>query len=64
VASIENVATLPLDTSSTFIRVSNNPDVKQAYAGFTTHLGSMLETVAAFKGRGFKTVREVFDLSR
>ena len=60
----ENVAALPLDSSSTFIRVSNIEALKQAYPGFSSHLGSILETLQVFKERGFKSVREVFEISR
>jgi len=60
----ENVAALPLEASSTFIRVSNNAAVKQTYAGFTSHLGSILETLQVFREKGFKSVRDVFELSR
>jgi hypothetical protein len=60
----ENVAALPLDGSSTFIRVSNNTAIKQAYPGFTSHLGSIMETLRVFKETGFKSVRDVFELSQ
>jgi hypothetical protein len=58
-----SVATLPLDSNSTFIRSSNNADVKQPYVGFTSLLGSMTETIEVFKQRGFSNIREVFALS-
>jgi len=60
----ENVAALPLDASSTFILVSNSAAVKQTYAEFTSHLGSMREILQVFREKGFKTVRDVFELSR
>jgi hypothetical protein len=58
-----SVATLPLDSTSTFIRSSNNADVPQPYVGFTSLLGSMTETIQVFKQRGFSNVRDVFALS-
>ena len=58
-----SVATLPLDSTSTFIRSSNTTDVKQPYVGFTSLLGSMTETIQAFKQRGFSNLRDVFALS-
>jgi hypothetical protein len=60
----ENVAALPLDSSSRFIRVSNIEALKQVYPGFTTHLGLISETLQVFRDRGFKSVREVFELPR
>jgi hypothetical protein len=60
----ENVAALPLDRSSRFIRVSNIAVLKQVYPGFTTHLGLVSETLRVFSERGLKSVREVFDLPR
>ena len=60
----ENVAGLPLEGSSTFIRVSNNDAIKQTYPGFTTHLGSIAETLQAFKENRLQTIRDVFALSR
>ncbi len=59
-----NVAALPLDSSSRFIRVSNIEALKQVYPGFTTHLGLISETLQVFTDRGFKSVREVFELPR
>ena len=58
-----SVATLPLDSTSTFIRSSNNADVKQPYVGFTSLLGSITETIQVFQQRGFSNLREVFALS-
>jgi hypothetical protein len=58
-----SVATLPLDSASTFIRSSNNADVKQPYVGFTSLLGSMTETIQVFRQRGFSSLRDVFALS-
>ncbi len=58
-----SVATLPLDSTSTFIRSSNRADVKQPYVGFTSLLGSMTETIQVFKQSGFSNVRDVFALS-
>ncbi|HET9131717.1 MAG TPA: hypothetical protein VFO86_12245, partial [Terriglobia bacterium] len=58
-----SVATLPLDSTSTFIRSSNSADVKQPYVGFISLLGSMKETVQVFKQKGFSNIREVFALS-
>src|SRR6185436_10244179 len=58
----ENVAALPLDASSTFIRVSNNNAIKQIYPGFTTHLGSVEQTLQAFRDRRLNTLRDVFAL--
>src|SRR6185369_164612 len=52
-----SVATLPLDSASTFIRSSNNADVKQPYVGFTSLLGSMMETIQVFRQRGFSSLR-------
>jgi len=60
----ENVASLPLESSSTFIRVSNNAAIKQAYPGFSSHLGSIQETLQVFKDKGFKNVRDVFAISQ
>jgi hypothetical protein len=56
----ENVGALPLDRNSTFIRVQSN---RQA-GHFTSHLGSMLETVQVFRERGFRGVQDVFALSK
>ena len=58
-----SVATLPLDSASTFIRSSNNADVKQPYVGFTSLLGSMMETIQVFRQRGFSSLRDVFAMS-
>jgi len=58
----ENVATLPLESFSTFIRVSNNNTIKQTYPGFTTHLGSIAETLQAFKENRLHAIRDVFAL--
>jgi hypothetical protein len=58
-----SVATLPLDSTSTFIRSSNTTEVKQPYVGFTSLLGSMTETIQVFKQRGFSSLRDVFALS-
>ena len=58
----ENVATLPLDAASTFIRVSNNDAIKQTYPGFTTHIGSIEETLRAFEEKRLNAIRDVFAL--
>jgi len=58
----ENVAALPLDPSSTFIRVSNNDAFKQVYPGYSTHLGSIAETLQAFKENRLHGTRDVFAL--
>jgi hypothetical protein len=60
----ENVAALPLDPSSIFIRVSNNDAFKQVYPGYSTHLGSIAETLQAFKENRLYTIRDVFALPR
>ncbi len=60
----ENVAMLPLDDSSMFIRASNTADPKQPYPGFISQLGSISETIKVFKQNGFNSVREVLQLSR
>jgi hypothetical protein len=60
----ENVAALPLNPSSTFIRVSNNTAFKQIYPGFTTHLGLIGATLDAFREKRFLTLRDVFALPR
>jgi len=58
----ENVALFPLDESSTFIRASNRATIKQTYPGFTSHLGSIAETLQAFQERKLNTIRDVFAL--
>jgi hypothetical protein len=60
----ENVAVFPVDGTSTFIRAANDPNVRQTNKGFTSHLGSIQETVQVFRQKGLRTLREVFDLSR
>jgi hypothetical protein len=60
----ENVGTLPLEGSSTFIRVSNSVAFRQIYPGFTSHLGSIIETLQAFSEGRLNNVREVFALPR
>jgi len=60
----ENVAALPSEPSSTFIRVSNNASIRQTYPGFTTHLGSIAETLQAFKENRLQTIRDIFALPR
>jgi len=60
----ENVAVFPIDGTSTFIRAANDPNVRQTIKGFTSHLGSIQETVQVFRQKGLRTLREVFDLSR
>jgi hypothetical protein len=58
----ENVAALPLDPSSIFIRVSNDDAFKQVYPGYSTHLGSITETLQAFKENRLHGARDVFAL--
>jgi hypothetical protein len=60
----ENVAAFPLESSSTFIRVSNNAAIKQTYPGFTTHLGLIGETLEALKENRLHSIRDVFALPR
>ncbi len=60
----ENVALLPIDGASTFVRTYSTRDVKQQYEGFVSALGSMLDTIETFKQKGFKSVREVLALSK
>jgi hypothetical protein len=61
-AFYENVAALPLDGSSTFIRSFSTRQIKQAYDGFISQLGSMTNAIQVFREKGFKTVRDVLDL--
>jgi len=58
----ENVAELPLDDSSTFIRVSNRANIRQTYPGFTSHLGSISQTLQLFMEGKLNTIRDVFAL--
>jgi hypothetical protein len=60
----ENVAALPLESFSTFIRVSNNAAIKQTYPGFTTHLGSIGDTLQALEENRLHSIRDVFALPR
>ena len=60
----ENLAMLPLDRTSTFIRSAARANVKEPYEGFVSLLGSMTETLAAFKQTGFSSLRDVLELSR
>jgi hypothetical protein len=63
----DNVATLPLDESSTFIR-SAGGGVRGGFAGGGMRapnvLASMQETVAAVKAGKIETYRDIFSLSR
>jgi len=60
----ENVATLPVDSSSMFIRSTNRIARRQVYPGFTSHLASIAETLHVFKEQGLHSIRDVLALSR
>jgi len=59
----ENVAGLPMDAASTFVRSYSSREVKQLYPGFVSQLGSMLRTVQVFREKGFRSAREAIELS-
>jgi hypothetical protein len=57
----ENVATLPLDESSTFIRSGNIQ--AQGRGGLTPMMSSILDVLAAFKAGKISQQRDVIDMS-
>jgi hypothetical protein len=60
----ENVALLPFDSSSMFIRSSvRGPVVKQLYPGFASFLASMSETINAFNEGRLATMRDALSFS-